>query len=243
MTKKKIVFFTGSGISKESGIDTFRDAQEGLWYQYDLEKVASKSSWKYGDRELMLSFHNERRAQLKQVSPNKAHELIKKLEDLFDVAVITQNVDDLHERAGTNHIIHLHGQLKKVQSTFNPKLIYDWEGDLNLGDKCERGSQLRPYVVWFGEELDEKIFKSAKKAITECDILVVVGTSLAVYPANELVLLMNSEAKLYVVDPDDMSDQIQGLRKRPIKHYQRVATEGMQMFFDDIVNKKLKNTL
>jgi len=233
-TTKKIVFFTGSGISKESGIETFRDAKEGLWYQYNIEDVASIQGWRK-NKELMLEFYNKRRAQLKELFPNKAHELIKVMEDFMDVTVITQNVDDLHERAGSSKIIHLHGQLNKVQSTYNPNLVYDWEGDLNLGDKCEKGSQLRPYVIWFGEMLDEKIFQSAIKEINDCDMMVVIGTSLAVYPANELLEYLNAEAKLYIIDPENIEGLLPyKLKRKLVNHYQTKATIGMQQFFEEV---------
>ncbi len=231
-TTKKIVFFTGSGISKESGIETFRDAIDGLWYQYVIEDVASIQGWRK-NKELMLEFHNKRRAQLKEVYPNKAHELITLAENYMQVTVITQNVDNLHEQAGSSKILHLHGQLNKVRSTYNPDLVYDWEGDLKIGDKCEKGSQLRPHVVWFGESLDEQIYKSAIQAIKTCDLMVVIGTSLNVYPANELLEYLNYDAELYIIDPENIECLFPSkLKRKVVKHYQTKATIGMQQFFE-----------
>lgn len=144
-------------------------------------------------------------------------------------------MDDLHERVGTSKIIHLHGQLNKVQSTHNPNLVYEMEEDLNIGDKCEKGSQLRPYVIWFGEMLDEKIFQSAIKKINDCDMMVVIGTSLAVYPANELLEYLNAEAKLYIIDPENIEGLLpHQVKRKLVKHYKTKATIGMQQFFEEV---------
>jgi len=180
---KKIVVLTGAGISAESGIKTFRGA-DGLWEGHDIMEVASPEGW-FQNKELVLDFYNQRRKQLLLVQPNKAHHLLAKLESDFDVEIITQNVDDLHERAGSTKIIHLHGELLKVRSTTEENLVYHWEKDLHLGDKCERGNQLRPHIVWFGEEvpmLDKSI-----EIVQKSDILVIIGTSMQVYPAAGLI--------------------------------------------------------
>ena len=151
--KKKVVVLTGAGISAESGISTFRDAG-GLWEGYDVMEVASPEGWAKNPA-LVLDFYNQRRRQLKEVEPNAAHRALVRLEPHYDTVIVTQNVDDLHERAGSSRIIHLHGELKKVRSTTDPSLVYHWEDDLHLGDTCEKGSQLRPHIVWFGEDVPE----------------------------------------------------------------------------------------
>jgi len=199
MMKKKLVILSGSGISQESGLQTFRD-MGGLWKQYDVTELASPEAWKR-DPELVLRFYNERRKQLWEAKPNAVHRGIAELEDWFDVDVITQNVDDLHEQAGSSRVIHLHGELRKARSTVDPSLVYtlkDWE--LKLGDKCEKGSQLRPHIVWFGESVDE--LQRAIPIVKNADIFVVVGTSLVVYPAAGLVNYTNPAIPIFVVDPD-----------------------------------------
>ncbi|HKL34405.1 MAG TPA: NAD-dependent deacylase [Tangfeifania sp.] len=196
--KKKLVILSGSGISQESGLKTFRD-MGGLWEQYDVTEVASPEAWKR-DPELVMRFYNERRKQLWEAKPNAGHSGIAELEDWFDVDVITQNVDDLHEQAGSSRVIHLHGELRKARSTADPKLIYtlkNWE--LKLGDCCEKGSQLRPHIVWFGESVDE--LQRAIPIVENADILVVVGTSLVVYPAAGLVNHTKPNIPIFVVDP------------------------------------------
>jgi len=196
--KKKLVILSGSGISQESGLKTFRD-MGGLWEQYDVTEVASPEAWKR-DPELVMRFYNERRKQLWEAKPNAGHSGIAELEDWFDVDVITQNVDDLHEQAGSSRVIHLHGELRKARSTADPKLIYtlkNWE--LKLGDCCEKGSQLRPHIVWFGESVDE--LQRAIPIVENADIFVVAGTSLVVYPAAGLVNHTKPTIPIFVVDP------------------------------------------
>ncbi len=195
---QRIVVLTGAGVSAESGIRTFRDSN-GLWEDHEVMDVASPEGWRR-DQELVLRFYNARRAQLKEVKPNAAHAAIKKLQDNFLVNVITQNVDDLHERAGSENVLHLHGQLKRVRSTGNEDLIYDWTDDLNTGDLCEDGHQLRPHIVWFGESvpaLDEAI-----RITSQADIVLIVGTSLQVYPAASLFAYAPPEAKIFYIDPN-----------------------------------------
>ncbi|MFT4761619.1 MAG: NAD-dependent deacetylase [Paraglaciecola sp.] len=197
-TKKKIVVLTGAGISAESGISTFRDA-DGLWEGFDVREVASPDGW-HKNRELVLKFYNDRRRQLKSVKPNIAHHALVDLEKDFEVVVITQNVDDLHERAGSSQIIHLHGELKKVRSTLDERLVYDWEEDCNIGDRCEKNAQLRPHIVWFGEMVP--MLEVAQAAIMMADIVIIVGTSMQVYPAAGLVSYAPKGTKVYFVDPN-----------------------------------------
>ena len=170
--KKKVVVLTGAGISAESGIKTFRDA-DGLWEGHDVMAVASPEGWRK-DKELVLDFYNQRRQQLKTVDPNAGHLSLVDLEENFEVVIITQNVDNLHERAGSSRIIHLHGELTKVRSTNNSTLIYDWDGDLVLGDKAEDGAQLRPHIVWFGE--DVPALQQAVHEISDAHFVIIVGT-------------------------------------------------------------------
>lgn len=196
--KKKLVILSGAGISQESGLKTFRD-MGGLWEQYDVTEVASPEAWQR-DPELVLKFYNERRRQLWEASPNEGHKGIASLEDWFDVEVITQNVDDLHEQAGSSKVLHLHGELRKARSTSDPGLISTlnhWE--LKMGDTCAKGSQLRPHIVWFGEMVTE--INTAVSMAQQADIFVVVGTSLTVYPAASLIHYIRPGTPVFVIDP------------------------------------------
>jgi NAD-dependent deacetylase len=196
---KRLVVLTGSGISAESGLKTFRD-MGGLWEQYDVTEVASPEAWER-DPELVLRFYNERRKQLLESKPNRGHLILAELENYFEVNIITQNIDDLHERAGSSQVLHLHGEIKKARSTGDPGLIYEIEGsELNLGDKCEKGYQLRPHVVWFGEPVPE--MEKAVSLTQQADIMAVIGTSLMVYPAAGLTNFVPEACPLYVVDPN-----------------------------------------
>jgi len=196
--KKKLVAFTGSGISAESGLKTFRDS-DGLWEEYSVYDVATPEAWQR-NRKLVLDFYNARRSQVINAKPNAAHYALAKLESNYDVYVITQNVDDLHERAGSKNVLHLHGELMKSQSSLDSKLTYPISGsELNEGDKCEYGSQLRPFIVWFGEEVP--MILRAAEIISEAEILIIVGTSLQVYPAAGLIQYSLNVAKKYYVDP------------------------------------------
>lgn len=197
MKKEKIVVLSGAGMSAESGISTFRDAN-GLWEQHDIMDVASIEGW-HKNQELVLNFYNQRRRQLKEVLPNAAHHALVELEQQYEVCIVTQNVDDLHERAGSSNIIHLHGELRKVRSSRYEHLIYHWEEDVNLGDLCEKGHQLRPHIVWFGEMVP-KITDGAK-AMAECDHLIIIGTSMQVYPAAGLVDYAPDQVPIYYIDP------------------------------------------
>ncbi len=203
MSKRKhIVIFSGAGISAESGISTFRD-NGGLWDKYDVKEVATPDAWR-NNPTLVLQFYNERRKQVIEASPNAAHKSLVDLEKKFDVTIITQNVDDLHERAGSKNVIHLHGEIRKSRSTYDPSLIYKIKGwELNPGDRCEQGSQLRPHIVWFGEMVPE--MNRAQDVTATADILITVGTSLNVYPAAGLVHAAPKGSKLFVVDPNDVN--------------------------------------
>jgi NAD-dependent deacetylase len=199
---KRLVVLSGAGISAESGIRTFRD-MGGLWEEYDVMEVASPEGWA-NNPELVNRFYNERRKQLSECKPNEGHLGIARLEKHFDVHVITQNVDDLHERAGSKKIVHLHGELKKVRSSVDENLIFELDGwELKIGDKCPKGSQLRPHIVWFGEAVPE-IGRAADLTAT-AEIFVVVGTSLNVYPAAGLLSYVPSGAPIFVIDPNDVS--------------------------------------
>lgn len=204
---KTIVALTGAGISAESGISTFRDSG-GLWEKHSIEEVATPQAWQR-NQDLVLDFYNQRRKQLYEVEPNAAHYALAGLEKKFEVKIITQNVDDLHERAGSSNVLHLHGELKKAQSSLDPALVYDIEGwELKKGDKCERGSQLRPHVVWFGEPVP--MIEPAAEISSQADIYLVVGTSLNVYPAAGLIHYTKPGTPVYLIDPH--ADAVAGIQ-------------------------------
>lgn len=239
--KKKIVIFSGAGVSRESGILTFRDNKDGLWNNHKVDDVATPEGWRK-NRELVINFYNERRRQLPDVQPNDAHKLIAELEKDFDVTIVTQNVDDLHERAGSTNIIHLHGELTKARGAFyNHKpsptdQVYDiGYNDINIGDTCAvTGSQLRPHIVWFGEypfgvEL-------AYQKIGEADILIIVGTSLQIGYTLNLLTEVPLEAKIYFVDPNP-SQYLSKYRKN-ISYIAKPATVGMKEVFDELTLKE-----
>ncbi len=196
----KIVVFTGAGISAESGIKTFRD-HDGLWDNYSIEDVCTYNAW-LKNPELVQEFYNQRRKQLYKVNPNPAHYALAKLEKKYDVEIITQNVDDLHERAGSSKILHLHGELKKARSTVDENLVYDIDGyEIKMGDKCEKKSQLRPHIVWFGEAVPK--MQEAADICSKANILIVTGTSLNVYPAAGLINSVPQNIPIYLVDPGE----------------------------------------
>lgn len=195
---KKIVILTGAGMSAESGISTFRDAG-GLWEQHDIMEVASIDGW-HKNPALVMEFYNQRRRQLFEVQPNTAHHALVELEQKYDVIIITQNVDDLHERAGSSNVMHLHGELRKARSSTDEFLIYNWDKDIAFGDCCEKGSQLRPHIVWFGEMVPMITIAAAE--VMEADILLIIGTSLQVYPAAGLASYAPDHAKIYYIDPN-----------------------------------------
>lgn len=196
-SKKTIVVLTGAGMSAESGLKTFRDA-DGLWEGHDVMEVATPQAFERNP-ELVLEFYNQRRKQLKEVSPNEGHIGLAKLEEHFNVHIITQNVDNLHERAGSSNVIHLHGELNKVRSTFDEDLVLDWTTDLNLGDFCEHNHQLRPHIVWFGEAVP--MLDHAVSITEQADILIIIGTSMQVYPAASLINFVHEETLIYFIDP------------------------------------------
>ncbi len=223
--KKHIVVLSGAGMSAESGISTFRDSN-GLWEKYDVMKVASIEGW-YEDRELVLHFYNDRRRQLQEVEPNEGHRIIAGLEKTFLVSVVTQNVDNLHERAGSTRVLHLHGELTKACSCNNPRLIYDIEyKDIRIGDKAEDGAQLRPFIVWFGEPVP--MIEEAAKIVSSADILIIVGTSLQVYPAAGLVDYAQPGIPVYLIDPNEVRSV------RNVEIIKEKASVGL-----DILRKKL----
>ncbi|MEM6720627.1 MAG: NAD-dependent deacylase [Bacteroidota bacterium] len=197
MEKEKIVVLTGAGISAESGIKTFRDA-DGLWEGHDIMEVASPTGFEKNPA-LVLDFYNQRRRQLQEVSPNEGHKALVKLEEKYDVTIVTQNVDNLHERAGSSKIIHLHGELSKMRGVNYPYKIYDCPGDIVVGDVCKRGSQLRPHIVWFGE--DVPMIETAVAECVEADILLIIGTSMQVYPAAGLINYVSQNTPIYFIDP------------------------------------------
>ncbi len=227
---KKLVVLTGAGMSAESGLRTFRD-MGGLWEEHDVYEVASPGGW-HRDRALVLRFYNERRKQLLETTPNKGHFGLVELEREFEVSIVTQNVDDLHERAGSSCILHLHGELRKSRSTEDPELVYDIEGwKLEEGDLCEKGSQLRPHVVWFGEAVPA--IEEAAKIVSAADIFVIIGTSMNVYPAAGLINYVPPTAPIYVIDPNEVA--IAGHSR--IRVIRKNAGEGVQLLMEEIRNE------
>lgn len=218
---KKLVVISGAGISAESGLKTFRDA-DGLWENHDIMEVASFDGW-VKNKALVLDFYNQRRAQLLNCQPNKAHEIIAQLENNFDVQIITQNVDDLHERAGSSKVLHLHGELLKVRSTVDQELVYPCREAISVGDTCAKGSQLRPHIVWFGEEVP--LIEQALLLLAEADILLVIGTSLLVYPAAGLIHEARAASQKFIIDPLIPSNIPKDFHPIPAQ-----ATTGMQEF-------------
>jgi NAD-dependent deacetylase len=216
---KHIVVLTGAGMSAESGVKTFRD-HDGLWEGHDVMKVASPEGFRQNP-ELVLDFYNQRRRQLKEVQPNQAHKDIASLEASYKVTVVTQNVDDLHERAGSTNVVHLHGELRKVRSTGNPRDIKEWSNDITLGDTCENGYQLRPHIVWFGE--DVPMIEKAVEICLTADILLIIGTSMQVYPAAGLMHYVSDDTPIYYIDPKPAV-----VRNQNIKVIAKPATEGMK---------------
>lgn len=221
--KKHIVVLTGAGMSAESGVKTFRD-HDGLWEGHDVMKVASPEGFRQNPK-LVLDFYNQRRRQLKEVQPNQAHKDIAALEKDYKVTVITQNVDDLHERAGSRDVVHLHGELLKIRSSGNPNDIRVWTEDINLGDTCKKGYQLRPHIVWFGE--DVPMMETAIKICYAADILMIIGTSMQVYPAASLIHYVQPDTDIYYIDPRPAV-----VRNQNIKVIAKTATEGMRDFLN-----------
>lgn len=225
---KKIVVLSGAGISAESGIKTFRDA-DGLWEGHNVLDVATPEGW-YKNPELVLDFYNQRRQQLHEVQPNLGHQILAELETVFQVNIITQNVDNLHEKSGSTSVLHLHGELLKVRSTKDSNYILNWNVDLNLGNVDDKGNQLRPHIVWFGEEVPA--LEEAINIVQKADILIIIGTSLQVYPAAGLMHYAKENITIYYIDPNPAA--IENLPKN-IKIIATTGSKGMQ-----IVQKELE---
>lgn len=229
--KKKLVVLTGAGISAESGLKTFRD-MNGLWEQYDVMEVASIEGW-HRNPQLMLKFYNERRTQLETAVPNAGHKGLVDLEEYFDVTIVTQNVDNLHERAGSKKIIHLHGELTKIRSSLDPGDIQDiGYKEISWGDKCKRGSQLRPHIVWFGEAVPA--IEDAIEVTQRADAFAVVGTSLNVYPAAGLLGYVTGSAPIYLVDPNEvavsMSRKVEVIKEKASTGVEILKTKLIEYF-------------
>lgn len=227
--KKKLVVLTGAGMSAESGIKTFRD-NDGLWEGNDVMEVASIEGWRKNP-ELVLNFYNQRRRQLLEARPNIGHHILAELENHFQVFIITQNVDDLHERAGSTNVLHLHGELLKVRSCSNHNYILDWKENLNLGQLDPTGAQLRPHIVWFGEAVPT--FEQAIEITENADYFAVIGTSLQVYPAAGLIDFTKNKIPVFYLDPKPI--KISNLNN-PLEVIPKVASEGMKI----LKNKLLK---
>ncbi|MDR1121199.1 MAG: NAD-dependent deacylase [Dysgonamonadaceae bacterium] len=223
---KHLVFLTGAGMSAESGISTFRDSN-GLWEQYDVMEVASIEGW-YRNPDLIQKFYNERRAQLNEVEPNEGHKMIASLEKSFKVTVVTQNVDDLHERAGSTQVIHLHGELTKACNESKTKVYEIGTKAIHPEDKAEDGSRLRPFIVWFGEAVP--LIEKAAEVVSEADVVVIIGTSMQVYPAAGLIHYAKKDAPVYLIDPnpvDDSSFRVEIIKKK--------AGEGMAILLEKLI--------
>jgi len=228
---KKVMVLTGAGMSAESGLRTFRE-MGGLWEEYDVYQVASPAGWAK-DQDLVLRFYNERRKQLLEAAPNRGHFSLAELETDHEVYVITQNIDDLHERAGSTRVLHLHGELRKARSTVDPGLIYEIDGwELRKGDLCEKGSQLRPHVVWFGEAVPA--IEEASRLAAMADVFVIIGTSMNVYPAAGLIEYVPSGAPVYLIDPNEVNMAgIQGIHV-----IRKAAGEGVDELTGFLKNEK-----
>lgn len=227
---KKLVILTGAGMSAESGVSTFRDSN-GLWQNHRIEEVASPIAWQ-NTPEMVMEFYNQRRKQLFEVEPNTGHKALVQLEKHFEVQIITQNVDDLHERAGSKNILHLHGELKKVRSTVDENLVYEldhWE--LKFGDKCEKGSQLRPHIVWFGEAVP--MIVPAIEISSNADIFIVIGTSMAVYPAASLISYVSPDIPKFYIDP--MAFHVEGISN--LKIIKEKAGIGVPQLVKELINQ------
>lgn len=226
--KKKLVVLTGAGISAESGIKTFRDSN-GLWEAHDVNSVATPEGFNINPA-LVLEFYNQRRRELQKVQPNLGHRILVELEDDFDVTIITQNVDNLHERAVSSKVIHLHGELTKVQSTKNPHYVIDWTSDLNIGDFDDNGNQLRPNIVWFGEDVPAMDY--AISLTEQADYLIVIGTSLQVYPAAGLIHHTQPNCPVFYIDPKPAS--LYNL-KNPLQVIAKNTKEGLPILRDKLI--------
>ncbi|RFZ94319.1 NAD-dependent deacylase [Mucilaginibacter conchicola] len=224
---KRVVVLTGAGISAESGLKTFRDS-DGLWEGYNIEDVATPEAWERNP-ELVQEFYNERRRSVLEAEPNAAHFALASLQDKYEVHIITQNIDDLHERAGSQNVMHLHGVITRSQSSINPKLTYPIDGwEIKMGETCELGSQLRAHVVWFGEAVP--MIESAAVLCSQADIFILVGTSLAVYPAAGLINYVPRTVTKYIIDPNIPTVANRSIVEMPYK-----ATIGMPMVVEELL--------
>lgn len=230
--RRKILVFTGAGVSAESGVKTFRD-NDGLWNSFKVEDVATISSWRKNPS-MMIEFYNMRKNELINVTPNDGHKIIADLEDYFEVLVVTQNVDDLHEKAGSNNIIHLHGEISKIRSSKNPNIKKDYIKDLNIGDLCPEGSQWRPDVIWFGEDLDNENLLKIEKFAKNADVCIIVGTSMTVSPANEIPFWTKKTSLIYYVDPSQLSFNIPYDRREFFTHIEKIGSDGMIDVISDL---------
>lgn len=228
---KKIIVFSGAGMSAESGLKTFRDAG-GLWEDHDVYQVATPEAWE-ADPGLVLRFYNMRRKQVEAAQPNAAHLAIARLQDYFDVQVITQNIDDLHERAGSKEVLHLHGEVMKVRGEHFPDILYPFKGELELGQYCPNGSQLRPHVVWFGEPVIE--MENAAKLMSKADIVLTIGTSLNVYPAAGLLQYAPRHARQILVDPADIETR----KIKAVEVIKDTASSGVPKVVDALIKSVL----
>lgn len=243
MTKKKVAIFTGAGISKESGIDTFRDVKDGLWNTHKISDVATPEGWK-ANPELVNEFYNERRRQLPEVFPNKAHRLLAEMEDYFDVTIVTQNVDDLHERAGSTNILHLHGELTKAKSSKNTgKKKYDFSDSIDIGYEdivsgqlCEDGFQMRPDIVWF-DEYPYSVDR-AYQAIRNAEVLLIIGTSLQIGYTLDMLQNVRTDARIVYIDPQPMTylDKYQ----LEVEYVRKGAVEGVADIVNEMINEEMK---
>lgn len=229
--KKNLVVLTGAGISAESGLKTFRDSEDGLWNGYDIEDVATPNAWRKNPQ-LVLDFYNYRRTEVLKAQPNAAHTGLAALEEHFDVTIITQNIDDLHERGGSTRIVHLHGEILKMRSERNERLVYDIKDDIKLGDKAEDGAQLRPHIVWFGEAVP--MIELASDIASMADIFVVVGTSLVVYPAAGLIHYTPRSIPKFIMDR--RIPEVSGISNLHV--IEMPATQGIEVLTEKLIRLK-----
>lgn len=230
--KPKITIFTGAGISRDSGLETFRDS-DGLWNNHSIEEIATASAIRK-DFPKVNNFYNMRRREVLAAEPNQAHLILKELEEYFDVIIVTQNVDNLHEKAGSSKVLHLHGEIMKSRPVANTKIFYEQTDDINVGDRCPAtNSQLRPHVILFNEKLDEDIFYEARRHIRESDLLIVVGSSLQVNPAASLVAEGNGMREFYLVDPSE----VETMYRHKFKHVKETAVNGLTELLPTLIEQ------
>lgn len=234
MKKRKILVFTGAGISAESGVKTFRDSG-GLWHEFKVEEVASIHGWN-NNKQKVIDFYNLRRKEMLDVAPNIAHIALAELENDFDVTIVTQNVDNLHEKAGSKNVIHLHGELSKLQSEGNSEITIEWKNDLKIGDTGFDGHQLRPNIVWFGENLNPLVMEKVTETAFDADVCLIVGTSMKVAPANSIPWLTRDSALVYYIDPSDIDFYIPNNRNPFFYHIKEVATTGVNKVKNELID-------